>query len=188
MSNHTQKAKSGESTFTSNTDRTTGVHFPADGQIDLRAADIEMLLATATGIKFGPAGYMGIALAAANRMFKMVEVDLAALDTGGGVLSWVNPEGATIYAGLVLDITTVATGACTVAFGETAVSGTTSAAGLYQALDVHSATGVFTPIAANRGTGLPLQKVPSGAWITGSKASGAAAGLVGKAYIFYFLQ
>jgi hypothetical protein len=110
-------------------------------------------------------------------------VNLAALDTAGGVLSLANPEGADlIVTRLVLDVTTKSTGACTVDAG-VAANGTTSNDTLIDGLDVGTAAGTFDNI-ENQGTnGLALVKWTSSKYLTISKASGAAAGLVGKAYI-----
>lgn len=199
MANHTQVAPSGEATFTSNIDRASGVDFPASGQVSLEAAGVQQLLAAATtlviganataGLTIGPAAVNGIALGSTNRAIKVVKVPLAALDTGGGVFGWVNPEGAALLATVILDVTTKATAACTIDVGYTASSITTSSDTSMDGLDVGTAAGVFSPfLAASLGTnGLPWMKVASGKWITASKASGAAAGLAGSAYIVYML-
>lgn len=118
----------------------------------------------------------------------VAKVALAALDTGGAALSWQNPEGvAIIIDRLELDVTTVTTGAGTISVGTTATNGTTSSANLIDTLDVNAATGLFDNITDKGTLGKSRQKLASGKWVTGSKASGALAGLVGFAYIHYHL-
>ncbi len=110
---------------------------------------------------------------------------LSALDTGGGVLSLANPEGAdVIVTRLVLDVTTAATGACTVDAG-IAAGATTSSDNLVDGLDVHSATGVFDNIEDKGTNGKTRQKWESDQYLTISMATGAAAGLAGYAYVEY---
>lgn len=112
--------------------------------------------------------------------------NLAAVDTGGGVFSWQNPETSEILIEHVaIKVTTVATAACTVDVGTTATNATTSSDNLIDGQDVNAATGTFTN-AANAGTnGKPAQRLASGKWVTGSKASGASAGIVGTYEIYY---
>ncbi len=123
-----------------------------------------------------------------DRSVKIARVALAALDTGGGVLSWANPEaGSIIVNRVVLDVTTKATAACTIDVGTTAVSATTSSDDLIDGLDIGTAAGVFDNL-GNAGTnGKTRQKLATGKWVTASMASGAAAGTVGFAYIHYNL-
>lgn len=126
--------------------------------------------------------------AAFDRSVKVARVALAALDTGGGVLSWANPEATAILINrVVLDVTTKSTGACTLDVGTTTVSATTSSDTLLNALDVGTATGTFDNITDKGTNGKSRQKLAAGKWVTASKASGAAAGLVGFAYIHYTL-
>jgi hypothetical protein len=125
-------------------------------------------------------------VSAAN-LSKTVKVALAALDTAGGVLSWANPEGAAIIiTGIVLDVTTKATGACTIDVGY-AANGTTSADSIMDGLDVGTSIGTFNNVdnKGDNGLGSHSTKMSSTQFITASKASGAAAGLVGNAYITY---
>jgi hypothetical protein len=140
---------------------------------------------TATGDDFNLlAGQSGTGA----RLKKVARVALAALDTAGGVLSWANPETTAIIINrFTVDTTTKSTGASTVSFGTTAVSATTLSANLMDGTDLGTAAGTFDNI-QNAGTlGKPLQKLAVGKWVTGSKATGAAAGLVGFCYIEYML-
>lgn len=118
----------------------------------------------------------------------VVKVALATADTAGGVLAWANPTGATIMVTrIIFDVTTPATdGVCTVDVG-TAANGTTSNDTLMDGLNVGAAAGVFDNV-ENQGTnGVGAKKVTSSQYVTASKASGSAAGLVGSAYIHYHL-
>ena len=118
---------------------------------------------------------------------RIAKVALAAADTGGGVLSWVNPEAsAIIITGLTVDVTTQSTGACTVDFGTTATSATTSSDNLIDGVSV-AAVATLSNIDDKGTNGKSRQKLAVGKWVTGSMASGAAAGLAGYAYIRYYV-
>lgn len=123
-----------------------------------------------------------------SRPGRVVKVPLAAVDTAGGVFSWQNPEaGAIIIDRVELDVTTVATGACTVDVGSTSASATTLSDNLIDGADVHTAVALFDNITDIGANGKSRQKIAAGKWITGSTASGASAGIVGNAYIHYHL-
>ncbi|MGV3616108.1 MAG: hypothetical protein ACO1SV_12300 [Fimbriimonas sp.] len=110
---------------------------------------------------------------------------LSALDTGGGVLSIANPEGVDLYVErLILEIDTASTGACTVDAG-IAANGTTSSDNLVDGLDVNAAAGGFDNIKNGGTNGKAGQKWGASQYLTISRASGAAAGLVGEAHIRY---
>lgn len=134
----------------------------------------------------GGSGASGQRVGTGYRPTRIAKAALGALDAAGGILSWQNPEGVDIIVSRIeLDVTTPATGACTADFGATATSGATSIDNLIDGLDVNAAAGLFSN-AKNPGTnGKADQRLAAGKWITGSKASGAAAGLVGSAYIHY---
>ena len=129
-------------------------------------------------------------MAAGSRGIKKVaKVALAAVDTGGGIFSWQNPEiGAIIVNRVTIVTSVVATGACSISIGSTATSGTTSSANLIDTLDVHTATVTTDNLQTPGANGKQLQSLAAGKWVTGSKASGASAGLVGFVYIEYSLQ
>lgn len=121
-----------------------------------------------------------------DRLVKVARVALAALDTGGGVLAWQNPEASSIIVHrFFLNVTTKATSACTVDAGTTATNATTSSDNLIDGLDVGTAAGLFDNLGDGGTNGKMKQLLAAGKWITVSKASGAAAGLVGFAYINY---
>jgi hypothetical protein len=108
--------------------------------------------------------------------------DLATGTTAGGVLALKNPFGKDVYLTfLALELTTASSGAGTVDAG-IAANGTTSADNLIDGASVN-ATGVLTN-AANAGTnGKTGQKWAKDQYLTISQASGAVAGLVGRAII-----
>jgi hypothetical protein len=120
-----------------------------------------------------------------ERNEKWVKVPLAAVATAGGVLAWQNPEGTPIMVTrLILDVTTPATGACTLDAG-TAADGTTSNDGLLDGVDVGTAAGVFDNLGNAGSNGRARQRLAAGSYVTVSQASGAVAGLVGSALIAY---
>jgi hypothetical protein len=119
---------------------------------------------------------------------RIAKVALGVLDTGGGVFSWANPESVAILVDKVLiDVTTKSTGACTIDVGMTAASATTKVDNLLDGIDVGTATGLLALADQAGVNGLTRQKVAVGKWVTGSQDSGASAGLVGFAYIYYSL-
>lgn len=120
---------------------------------------------------------------------KCAKVTLAAADTAGGILAWQNPETTAILVlRILIDVTTAATAACTADFGS-AANATTSADNLLDGLDVNTATGLFDNVSDGGTNGKARQRLDAKGgttdYVTGSKATGAAAGLAGSAYIFY---
>lgn len=116
---------------------------------------------------------------------RVAKVALGVADTPGGVLAWANPEsGAIAVTRVLLDVTTKSTGACTLDVG-VAANGTTSADNLIDGVDVAAAAGLFGNL-GNAGTnGKTSQRMAAGTFLTASKASGAAAGIIGSAYVTY---
>ena len=106
--------------------------------------------------------------------------------SGGEVLAWANPEGATIIVHrLVLDITTQATGAANGDFGP-AANATTSNDTLIDGVDIGTAAILADNYDESGTNGLTSIKLTSSQYITGTP-SATAAGLVGNAYIYYAL-
>lgn len=106
----------------------------------------------------------------------------------GGVISWVNPEPvAIIIARVLIDITTIATGACTFDIGTTTVSALTTSDNLIDGLDVNSATGLFDNITDKGTNGKSKQKLSTAKWVTLDEKTGDATGLVGNLYITYLV-
>jgi len=122
-----------------------------------------------------------------NRSMKKVTGALAAVDTGGGIFAWANPEaGAILVTHVVLNITTKTTGACSIDVGTTATSATTSSDTLIDGKDIAAATGIFTNDESVGTNGKPFKRLASGKWVTGSVVSGgASAGLAGTYEIYY---
>jgi hypothetical protein len=111
--------------------------------------------------------------------------DLAAADTAGGVLSLANPEGVPVFiTRVVLNVTTTSTAAATLDIGVGA-SATTLYDTLIDGVDVGTAVIVADNI-VNKGTnGKEGLLWPAAYFLTASKASGAAAGLVGELIVEY---
>lgn len=122
-----------------------------------------------------------------DRLIKVAKVALGnAADTAGAIIAWQNPEAVSIVISRIeLNLTTVATGACTADFGTTATNATTSSDNLIDGVDLNAAIGVFDNITDKGTNGKSRQLLAAGKWVTGSRASGAVAGLAGYAYIFY---
>lgn len=146
--------------------------------------DVEVI-STAGAVK--PGGVALAAVADLNRgALKKATGALAAVDTGGGVFAWANPEtGYILIHHVVLNVTVKSTDACTVDVGTTAVNATTSADNLIDGKDINAATGIFTNDESAGTNGKPIKRLATGKWVTASKASGASAGLVGTYEIYY---
>ena len=120
---------------------------------------------------------------------KCAKVALGDADTAGGIFAWQNPESSAILVTrVVVDRTTKSTGACTADIG-TAANGTTSSDNLMDGVDVGAAAAIEDNIEDKGTNGKARQRLDALGgttdYITASKATGAAAGLVGNAYIFY---
>ena len=115
------------------------------------------------------------------------KVALAALDAAGGIAAIANPEGATlIIDSLVIDVTTKTTGACTADAG-VAANATTSNDSLIDGVDIGTATGTFDSQKDAGTNGAGARRWGATEYLTISKATGAAAGLVGSVYVNYHL-
>lgn len=111
---------------------------------------------------------------------------LSATDGTAGVLSLANPEATeVIVSSLILNVTTVATAACSVDAGITTGSSAATVDNLIDGLDVHSATGVFSNIGNGGSNGKAQRLWGATNLLTITSSSGSAAGLVGNAYIKY---
>jgi len=118
---------------------------------------------------------------------RWVSGNLTASDTAGAIFNWTNiEEGAVIVDGVFVDVTTKTTSGCTLDVGYTATSTATSSDTLIDGQDINAATGVFSNIrSVGTGNAVGVVKVAKGKYITASKKTGAAAGLVGKWYLHY---
>ncbi len=117
---------------------------------------------------------------------RYARVPLGSADTAGGILAWRNPHPVPIIVDqLIIETTVIATASCTADFG-VAANGTTSNDSLIDGLDLNAALVTADNITDKGSNGKSRQKVAVGSYVTGSKASGAAAGLAGYAHIRYF--
>ncbi len=104
---------------------------------------------------------------------------LTASDTAAGVFSLLNSYATDLRACVTIDVTTVATGACTLNLGVAATN--ISSDTLMDGIDVNAAVGMFSSISdSDAGTnGKAYRKWKSGEYLTASMATGATSGLVG---------
>jgi hypothetical protein len=108
----------------------------------------------------------------------------ATTTTGGDALGLANPEGATLYiTGLILDITTEATGAANVNAGIAAAATTTSDT-LIDGVDVGSAAIVANSEKHAGTNGMGMVKWTSSQFLTVTP-SATLAGLVGTYHVTY---
>lgn len=124
-------------------------------------------------------------LAGTDRIVRFKAISLAAVDDAGGVFAW-SPGAAALIKDAYIDLTTKATGACTLDVG-IANDGTTLSDTLIDGLDINSATGLFNSHQNGGVNGLPYRRCGATQYVTGSVASGASAGIVGNVYIEYIL-
>jgi hypothetical protein len=132
----------------------------------------------------------GVTYSAANDrqiITEVVAISGAALQAANLTL-WTAPAAAIVLR-VLLNVTTVATAACTVDIGYTAVSATTSSDTFLDGVDVNAATALFDSMnaALDTGANAKAQLAASGKWITADSASGDATGLVANVYIQYVL-
>ena len=114
---------------------------------------------------------------------KVDRLALTASDTAGAIFNWMNPvSGPVLVVRTIIDVVTPATNACSISAG---TGPSIPSANLIDTLDVHSAAGAFDNLSNPGSGGKTSQLVAAGNYLTGSKASGATAGLVGQAYIEY---
>ena len=149
----------------------------------------EVAVADSTGnLYHGGAAFAGTAAEISRGRIKKATGALAAVDTGGGVFSWKNPEtGPILVIHLAVIVTTTASAACSLDCGTTAVSATTSSDTLIDGIDVNAAAGTFTNDESAGDNGKPFKRLEAGKWVTGSVASGASAGLKGTYEIYYIV-
>lgn len=102
------------------------------------------------------------------------------------VLTAVTFPAAAIILRAVLDITTVATAACTIDVGYTAVSSTTTSDTLLDGVDANAAIAVFDSMDTGLAAG-KAQKAASGKFVTIDEKTGDSTGLVATLYITFIL-
>jgi len=155
--------------------------------IGVGAKGSEVTVASGTGQLYQSGTVVTATAANLNRSLKKVTGALAAVDTGGGIFAWANPEsGPIIVEHVALIITTKTTGACSADVGTTDTSATTSSDNLIDGKDINAAAGTFTNLESAGTNGKSGQRLASGKWVTASMvAGGATAGLVGTYEIYY---
>ncbi len=134
----------------------------------------------------------GEVIQGAHERIRRASGALTPVDTAGGVFAWQNPEDQAILVRRVsIDVTTATAGACTVDAGP-AADGTTLNDTAIDGLDVGAAAVLGDNIRTPGTNGLESFRVAANGgaadWITGSVASGASAGIVGRFQIEYTLE
>jgi hypothetical protein len=116
---------------------------------------------------------------------KTVKIALTAADAAAAIFAWTNTEpSAVIVTKVVVDVTTASSSSCSISVGQAATA--VLSANLIDTLSVATA-GSFDNVTDKGTNGKSRQRVAIGAFVTGSTASGASAGLVGNVYIDYVL-
>jgi len=107
-----------------------------------------------------------------------------------GVLAAVTFPAAAIILRALLNVTTVATAACTIDVGYTAVSATTGSDTLLDGIDANAATILADSMDAtlDSGANAKAQLAASAKWVTVQEKTGDATGLVGTLTVQYILQ
>jgi hypothetical protein len=119
---------------------------------------------------------------------KKVALNGTAIHAASGFAAWQNPEaGSIIITDVILHLTTVATGACTLDIGTTATSAATTSDNLIDGLDVNAALGVFTNGSDAGTNGKSRQLLAAGKWITVDEKTGDSTGLIAELTIFYLI-
>lgn len=124
-----------------------------------------------------------------DRAQKIAIKPLVGATIHAGVVAWQNPEAVSIViTRAVVDVTTVATGACKLDIGTTATNATTASDNLIDGIDVNAATGLLGQADGDGTTNSKLQqKLATGKWVTIKEISGDATGLAGNLYVTYHL-
>lgn len=113
----------------------------------------------------------------------VVEAPITPSDTAGGLFAWANPfPFPVLVEDLTVNVQTGSTGASTFSFG-VAANDTTLSSTLLSGTNGQTVQTIASsePLAATSTTAARL--VGAGQWITGSRASGATAGIVGRVHL-----
>lgn len=142
---------------------------------------------TATGTEIDAVALPAGALNPGDRAVKCVAFPLDGTALHAAVVPAIQFGADAIILRAIADITTVATGACTLDVGYTSVSDVTSSDTLLDGIDVNAAIATFDSMnaALDAGANAKAQKAASGKWVTVDEKTGDATGLVGTLYIFY---
>lgn len=172
--------------------------FPGSGFWNRGAARIGSLWVTTlylgtTALSFTAAQFNQVMAAFGAVSFdRAPKIAIKAL-TGAGihaaVVNWQNPEAVSIIiTRVIVDVTTVSTGAGKLDIGSTATSATTASDNLIDGIDVNAATGLLGQADGDGVTNSKFQqKLAAGKWVTFKEISGDVTGLVANAYITYNL-
>jgi hypothetical protein len=172
-------------------DPDTGVGSSAANTVGLIAGGATIAEASSTGLAVTGTVVAtgGISTSSSTARVEQVAVQsLTGAALNAAVVGWQNPTGSDILVTrVILNLTTVATAACTLDVGVTAVSATTTSDTLLDGIDANAAIGVFDSMnaALDAGANAKAQLVSAGKWVTFDEKTGDATGLVAKAYIFY---
>ncbi len=126
-----------------------------------------------------------------DRVVKTVAVPINGTSLHGmtsGIKAWQQPENtAILILRVVLDLTTVSTGAGTLDIGYTATSAATTSDTFLDGVDINSAIGVFDSMdaALDSGANAHAQKAAIGSWVTIDEKTGDSTGALGVLYIQY---
>jgi hypothetical protein len=118
-----------------------------------------------------------------------VALSAEASPANGGMFSWQNPESVAVFAAVILDVTTAATGSATADVGKGSAAATSNDTHL-DAIDVGSAAGTFSSLESDDvgSNGKAFQRIDAkdgtNDYVTGT-ASADSSGLVGSAYVIY---
>lgn len=126
-----------------------------------------------------------------HQRIRRASAAIVASDAAGGMFAWQNPEERAIFVlRAIVDVTTPATGACTMNLG-TAADGTTASDNLIDGLDVGAAAILGDNQQTPGVNGEAIQRVDANGgatdFVTGSVATGASAGIVGRVQLHYVL-
>lgn len=123
-----------------------------------------------------------------NRQIIVVAFPVVGATLHAAVLNAVVFPAASIILRAVLDITTIATGACTIDVGYTTTTASTSDT-LLDGVDANAAIALFDSMNANLDTGTNAfaQKAASGKFVTIDEKTGDSTGLVATLYVHFTL-
>lgn len=116
-----------------------------------------------------------------SAMERTVRLPLATSDAAAGLVSWQNPYGIAVVVEILIDLTTSATGAHTADFGQAATAVLSDT--LVDGVDLGTAAGLFSSSDDQGTNGRTFRRIAAGEFVTGSTATGTAAGLVGNVLI-----
>lgn len=124
--------------------------------------------------------------AVTDRATKVAVTTITGAALHAAVQSWANPEaGSIVITRCALLVSTVATGACKIDVGVTAVSATTAADNLIDGLDANAAVAAFTAGGGDGTNDRHVQSLATGKWVTVKEISGDATGGVYVLYVEY---